>query len=115
MAPVTQFPGITLCSQLRLNGVEVEALIDTGASVSCISENLYQRHRKAWGPLQGLTGQLKGADGQGLGTEGITNPLDMRWGGHVCRGEFVVLKGKGTPPLPRHIGHGPAGPFRYHH
>ena len=95
---MTRFPGITLCSQLQLNGVEVEALIDTGASVSCISEDLYQRHRKTWGPLQGLTGQLKGADGRGLGTAGITAPLDVRWEGHVCRGEFIVLTGKGTPP-----------------
>ena len=77
MAPVTRPRGTTIHSQIRINGISVIALVDTGASVSCINEQLYKRHRQEWGPLEKMPHGVQGADGRALNVGGITRTLEV--------------------------------------
>ena len=80
MAPVTRSKGIAVEATILLQGIKVDALVDTGASVSCINRRLYQENQGAWGPLDPVPHGVQGADGNRLRVDGVTQTLEVQWG-----------------------------------
>ena len=111
MAPVTQSKGITVEAAVHLQGVKVNALIDTGASVSCINRRLYQQNQPLWGALDPVPHGVLGADGGPLRVDGVTQILEVQWGQFRSSGEFIVLSSDNTP---RHD-HGDGSPGALFH
>ena len=97
MAPVYGRRNTAISGQVLIMGQPVEGLIDTGASVSCISHELWRKNRRKWGSLDPLPTAVLGADGSPLDISGITRALPVEWGGKQVSATFMVVRGLARP------------------
>ena len=98
MAPVgcTVVPPIS--GLLQVEGIPVEGLVDTGASVTCLGFAIWWRYRAQWGSLAPFTSTVRGAHGKPLQIAGKTQHLDIQWGEARGRASFIVIVGLESPP-----------------
>ena len=98
VAPVGCAVAPPISGLLSIEGIPVEGLVDTGASVTCLGFAIWWRYRAQWGALKPFTSTVHGAHGKPLHIAGRTEHLDIQWGearGRVC---FIVIVGLESPP-----------------
>ena len=94
----TETDRLSVIGHFSLENISIEGLVDTGASVSCLSHSLYLRHQQTWGPLQPFETVIRGADGDPIPIAGRTRPLSLEWEGATGLAHFVVIIGLKDPP-----------------
>ena len=69
-----------MTEQVKIAGVEVNALIDTGASTSCCGWGWYRRWSSHLGPLTRTDTTVYGVGNTPIAVRGVTRPLSIQWG-----------------------------------
>ena len=90
MAPVSEKPSHLIVERVRIAGVEVKALIDTGATTSCCRWGWYKRWNSHLGPLMKSGTTVTGIGGSPLSLKGITKPVKLEWDGVEDSCELMV-------------------------
>ena len=98
MAPVGCAVAPPISGLLSIEGIPVEGLADTGASVTCLGFAIWWRYRAQWGALKPFTSTVHGAHGKPLHIAGRTEHLDIQWGEARGRASFIVIVGLESPP-----------------
>ena len=98
MAPVGCAVAPPISGLLQIEGIPVEGLVDTGASVTCLGFAIWWRYRAQWGSLEPFTNTVRGAHGKPLQIAGRTQHLDIQWGEARGRASFIVIVGLESPP-----------------
>ena len=98
MAPVGCAVAPPISGLLQIEGIPVEGLVDTGASVTCLGFAIWWRYRAQWGSLEPFTNIVRGAHGKPLQIAGRTQHLDIQWGEARGRASFIVIVGLESPP-----------------
>ena len=98
MAPVGCALAPPISGLLTIEGIPVEGLVDTGASVTCLGFAIWWRYRAQWGALNPFTNTVHGAHGKPLHIAGRTEHLDIQWGEARGRASFIVIVGLESPP-----------------
>ena len=98
MAPVGCAVAPPISGLLSIEGIPVEGLVDTGASITCLGFAIWWRYRAQWGALKPFTSAVHGAHGKPLQIAGRTEHLDIQWGEARGRASFVVIIGLESPP-----------------
>ena len=98
MAPVGCAVAPPISGQLKVEGIPVLGLVDTGASVTCMGFAIWWRYRAQWGALKQFEGTVHGAYGKPLNIAGRTEHLDIQWGEARGRASFIVIVGLESPP-----------------
>ena len=98
MAPVGCAVVPPISGLLQIEGIPVEGLVDTGASVTCLGFAIWWRYRAQWGSLEPFTNTVRGAHGKPLQIAGRTQHLDIQWGEARGRASFIVIVGLESPP-----------------
>ena len=98
MAPVGCAVAPPISGLLTIEGIPVEGLVDTGASITCLGFAIWWRYRAQWGALKPFTSAVHGAHGKPLQIAGRTEHLDIQWGEARGRASFVVIIGLESPP-----------------
>ena len=83
---------MSLYGHLTLKGTPVRALVDTGASVSCLGYETYVANQHHWGPLEKEPRNFLAAGGKSLDLVGRTSYLPIRWGEVEGFARFIVAK-----------------------
>ena len=98
VAPVRCVVAPPISGLLSIEGIPVEGLVDTGASVTCLGFVLWWRYHAQWGALKPFTSTVRGAHGKPLHIAGRTEHLDIQWGEARGRASFIVIVGLESPP-----------------
>ena len=98
VAPVGCTVAPPISGLLSIEGIPVEGLVDTGASVTCLGFAIWWRYRAQWGALKPFTSTVHGAHGKPLHIAGRTEHLDIQWGEARGRASFIVIVGLESPP-----------------
>ena len=98
MAPVGCAVAPPISGLLQIEGIPVEGLVDTGASVTCLGFAIWWRYRAQWGSLEPFTNTVRGAHDKPLQIAGRTQHLDIQWGEARGRASFIVIVGLESPP-----------------
>ena len=98
MAPVGCAVAPPISGLLHIEGIPVEGLVDTGASVTCLGFAIWWRYRAQWGSLEPFASTVRGAHGKPLQIAGKTQHLDIQWGEARGRASFIVIVGLESPP-----------------
>ena len=98
MAPVGCAVAPPISGLLQIEGIPVEGLVDTGASVTCLGFAIWWRYRAQWGSLEPFANTVRGAHGKPLQIAGKTQHLDIQWGEARGRASFIVIVGLESPP-----------------
>ena len=93
VAPVGCAVAPPISGLLSIEGIPVEGLVDTGASVTCLGFAIWWRYRPQWGELKPFTSTVHGAHGKPLHIAGRTEHLDIQWGEARGRASFIVIVG----------------------
>ena len=98
VAPVRCAVAPPISGLLSIEGIPVEGLVDTGASVTCLGFAIWWRYRAQWGALEPFTSAVHGAHGKPLHIAGKTKHLDIQWGEAWGRASFIIIVGLESPP-----------------
>ena len=98
MAPVRCAVAPPISGLLSIEGIPVEGLVDTGASVTCLGFAIWWRYRAQWGALKPFTSTVHGAHSKPLHIVGRTEHLNIQWGEARGRASFIVIVGLESPP-----------------
>ena len=98
VAPVRCAVAPPISGLLQIEGIPVEGLVDTGASVTCLGFAIWWRYRAQWGSLEPFTHPVRGAHGKPLSIAGKTQYLDIQWGEARGRASFIIIVGLESPP-----------------
>ena len=98
VAPVGCAVAPPISGLLSIEGIPVEGLVDTGASITCLGFAIWWRYCAQWGALKPFTNAVHGAHGKPLQIAGRTEHLDIQWGEARGRASFVVIIGLESPP-----------------
>ena len=98
VAPVGCAVAPPISGLLQIEGIPVQGLVDTGASVTCLGFAIWWRYRAQWGSLEPFTSAVRGAHGKPLQIAGRTQYLDIQWGEARGRASFIVIVGLESPP-----------------
>ena len=98
MAPVGCAVAPPISGLLQIEGIPVEGLVDTGASVTCLGFAIWWRYHAQWGSLETFANTVWGAHGKPLQIAGKTQHLDIQWGEARGRASFIVIVGLESPP-----------------
>ena len=98
VAPVGCAVAPPISGLLHIEGIPVEGLVDTGASVTCLGFAIWWRYRAQWGSLEPFANTVRGAHGKPLQIAGKTQHLDIQWGEARGRASFIVIVGLESPP-----------------
>ena len=79
-------------AKISLAGVEVSALVDTGASTSCCRWGWYERHQAQLGPLYQSDTVVFGIGNIPIKIKGLTHALQLRWDDVEGPCQFMVLE-----------------------
>ena len=109
MAPVGCAVAPPISGLLHIEGIPVEGLVDTGASVTCLGFAIWWRYRAQWGSLEPFANTVQGAHGKPLQIAGKTQHLDIQWGEARGRASFYSNCGVGVATVfDRHGHHAPS-------
>ena len=98
MAPVGCAVAPPISGLFHIEGIPVEGLVDTGASVTCLGFAIWWRYCAQWGSLEPFANTVRGAHGKPLQIAGKTQHLDIQWGEARGRASFIVIVGLESPP-----------------
>ena len=98
VAPVGCAVAPPISGLLQVEGIPVQGLVNTGASVTCLGFAIWWRYRAQWGSLEPFTSTVRGAHGKPLQIAGKTQYLDIQWGEARGRASFIVIVGLESPP-----------------
>ena len=98
VAPVRCAVAPPISGLLSIEGIPVEGLVDTGASVTCLGFAIWWRYRARWGALEPFTSAVHGAHSKPLHIAGKTKHLDIQWGEARGRASFIIIVGLESPP-----------------
>ena len=98
VAPVGCAVAPPISGLLQIEGIPVEGLVDTGASVTCLGFAIWWRYLAQWGSLEPFTNTVRGAHGKPLQIAGRTQHLDIQWGEARGRASFIIIVGLESPP-----------------
>ena len=97
VAPVGCAVAPPISGLLQIEGIPVQGLVDTGASVTCLGFAIWWRYRAQWGSLEPFTSTVRGAHGKPLQIAGRTQYLGIQWGEARGRASFIVIVGLESP------------------
>ena len=90
-APGSNISSRQIVGKARIAGVDVHALVDTGATTSCCSRKWYQKWKSRLGPLQDLNRVVIGVGNDPFKPDGITCPVTIEWGPAQDQFKLLVL------------------------
>ena len=88
MAPVSNKLSQFFFERVRIAGVKVRALVDTGATTSCCRWGWYKKWKSHMGPLDESDNTVTGIENSPIKVKGVTKPLEFTMG--PCRELFAV-------------------------
>ena len=91
MAPVLNKSSPLVTAEVTIAGVEVVALIDTGATSSCCRWGWYNQWKSHLGPLKETNTLVIGVGNVPVELKGITDSLKLEWDSIVDHCEMMVL------------------------
>ena len=91
MAPVSEKSSQLVTARVTIAGIEVDALVDTGASTSCCRWGWYKRWKSTLGPLQSSSTVVVGVGNLPIEVKGLSMPLTLEWGSQKGHCELLVL------------------------
>lgn len=84
---------------LTVGGIDIRALLDTGATCTCIGAEYFEQYGAHLGPLQTHKGTVLGANDAPLDVKGETNPLVVHWRNRRAAVRTIVVRGLRNPPM----------------
>ena len=91
MAPVIRKSSPAITGKVSIEDVEVNTLVDTGATTSCCGWEWYQKWHSHLGPLCKSDKVVIGVGNQPVSIKGVTRPLQVTWDTVKASCEFIVL------------------------
>ena len=91
MAPVSEKSSQLILCRVRIAGVYVDALVDTGATASCCRSDWYKRWKSQLGPLKTTSRMVVGVGNSPVQLSGVLGPVPFEWGQASGQFELLVL------------------------
>ena len=91
MAPVLDKASQLIVAKVTIAGVEVAALIDTGATTSCCRWGWYKKWKSHLGSLRHSSTMVVGVGNVPIEVKGLLKPLMLQWDGVVGQCQLMVL------------------------
>ena len=80
-----------MVERVRIAGVEVDVLIDTGASASCCRWGWYKKYSSHLGPLIRSDTVVFGVENRPISVRGVTRPVCLQWGSVTSQLTLTVI------------------------
>ena len=91
MAPVSDKSSHVVMSRVRIAGIEVDALVDTGATSSCCRWDWYYKWQSHLGPLRRTSRVVVGVENFPIELKGVLGPVEIEWDQVNDKFEILVL------------------------
>ena len=91
MAPVLDKASQLIVAKLTTAGVEVAALVDTGATMSCCWWGWYKKWKSHLGPLRHSSTMVVGIGNVPIEVKGLSKPLMLKWDSVEGQCQLMVL------------------------
>ena len=91
MAPVSEKPSHLILCSVRIAGIRVDALVDTGATASCCKWDWYKRWESQLGPLKETCRMVVGVENSPVPLNGVLGPVSFEWDRASGQFELLVL------------------------
>ena len=79
VAPVSEKLSQVILGRVRIAGVEVDALVDTGATASCCRWDWYRNRKSHLGPLRKTSRIVIGVENSPVQLSGVLGPVLLEW------------------------------------
>ena len=79
MAPVLDKSSPLVTTEVTIAGVQVVALVDTGAPSSCCRWGWYKKWKSHMGPLMQTSSLVIGVENVPVELKGVSQPLELEW------------------------------------
>ena len=91
MTPVLGKASPLIVVKESIAGVEVDALVDTGATTSCCRWGWYRKWKSHMGPLRHSNMMIVGIGNVPIEVKGLSKPLRLQWEGVGGQCQLMVL------------------------
>ena len=91
VAPVSDKASQLIVVKVTIAGVEVAALVDTGATTSCCRCGWYQKWKSYLGSLRQSSTMVVGAGNVPIEVKGLLKPLTLQWDNVKGQCQLMVL------------------------
>ena len=91
MAPVLDKASQLIVAKVTIAGVEVVALVDTGATTSCCRWGWYKKWKSHLGPLRHSSTMVVGVGNVPIEVKGLSKPLMLKWDSVEGQCQLMVL------------------------
>ena len=91
MAPALGKASELIFVKVSIAGVEVDALVDTGATTSCCRWGWYQKWKSHLGSLMKSNVRIIGVGHDPIKVKGLSKPLTLQWDGVGGQFQLMVL------------------------
>ena len=91
MAPALGKASQLIVVKVSIAGVEVDALVDTGATTSCCRWGWYQKWKSHLGSLRHSSMRIIGVGNVPIEVKGLSKPLTLQWDGVGGQCQLMVL------------------------
>ena len=91
MAPVSDKASQLIVVKVTIAGVEVAALVDTGATTSCCRWGWYQKWKSYLGSLRQSSTMVVGVGNVPIEVKGLSKPLTLQWDNVEGQCQLMVL------------------------
>ena len=91
VAPVLDKASQLISAKVSIAGVEVVALVDTGATMSCCRWGWYKKWKSHLGSLRHSSTMVVGVGNVPIEVKGLSKPLMLRWDGDEGQCQLMVL------------------------
>ena len=91
MAPALGKASQLIVVKVSIAGVEVDALVDTGATTSCCRWGWYQKWKSHLGSLRHASMRIIGVGSVPIEVKGLSKPLTLQWDGVGGQCQLMVL------------------------
>ena len=91
MAPVLDKASQLIVAKVAIAGVEVAALVDTGATTSCCRWGWYKKWKSYQGSLRHSSTMVIGVGNVPIEVKGLSKPLMLKWDGVEGQCQLMVL------------------------
>ena len=91
VAPVSDKASQLIVVKVTIAGVEVAALVDTGATTSCCRWGWYQKWKSHLGSLKQSSTMVVGVGNVPIEVKGLSKPLTLQWDNVEGQCQLMVL------------------------
>ena len=91
VAPALDKASELIFVKVSIAGVEVDALVDTGATTSCCRWGWYQKWKSHLGSLRKSSMRIIGVGNDPIKVKGLSKPLTLQWDGVGGQFQLMVL------------------------